>query len=358
MFRIFQKYIILKFFKSLTLVTLIFSIVILIMNLLEEISYLKEVENSILIPIYLTLLNLPSILFETFPFIFLISSIFLFYQLIEIEELKTFKYFGVTNFKIIQTLSLTSFVVGILIITIFYNISSNLKYFYLEKKNNYSKDDKYLAVSTANGLWIRDVNEKNINFINAEEMNNDTLFNVTITVFSKNFDIIETIIARSAIIKNNNWILEDVTISKNNVVKKYLKYEFYSNFDIKKILSFFNNLTGLNLIKIEKLKKDYEALGYSNKFIKIYQQKIYSYPLYLTIMFVIGSLIMLNIGYNKSKVFHIIIGIIVSVIIYYLNYFFSNVLESKDVSVFISVWGLQIILSLFIITNIFKVNEK
>src|SRR6056300_1151070 len=112
MFRIFQKYIILKFFKSLTLVTLIFSIVILIMNLLEEISYLKEVENSILIPIYLTLLNLPSILFEIFPFIFLISSIFLFYQLIEIEELKTFKYFGVTNFKIIQTLSLTSFVVG------------------------------------------------------------------------------------------------------------------------------------------------------------------------------------------------------------------------------------------------------
>ena len=81
MFRIFQKYIILKFFKSLTLVTLIFSIVILIMNLLEEISYLKEVENSISISIYLTLLNLPSILFEIFPFIFLISSIFLFYQL-------------------------------------------------------------------------------------------------------------------------------------------------------------------------------------------------------------------------------------------------------------------------------------
>ena len=38
-----------------------------------------------------------------------------------------------------------SFVLGFLIIILFYNLSSNLKNFYLDLKTNYTKDDKYLA---------------------------------------------------------------------------------------------------------------------------------------------------------------------------------------------------------------------
>ena len=39
---------------------------------------------------------------------------------------------------------------------------------HLEIKNQYAKDDKYLAVVTGNGLWIRDKIETNTNYINAE----------------------------------------------------------------------------------------------------------------------------------------------------------------------------------------------
>jgi len=38
-------------------------------------------------------------------------------------------------------------------------------------------------------------------------------------------------------------------------------------------------------------------------------------------MSLVGGILMLNIKYNKSKVVNITIGIILSVIIYYLNYF-------------------------------------
>ena len=49
-----------------------------------------------------------------------------------------------------------SLAIGILIISIFYYFSSNLKIFYLELKSPYTFDSKYLAVITKNGLWIRD----------------------------------------------------------------------------------------------------------------------------------------------------------------------------------------------------------
>ena len=84
------------------------------------------------------------------------------------EELDIFKKISLSNFKIIRILSLSSFIISILLITVFYNLSSNLKFMYLEMKNKYSGDNKYLAIVTENGLWIKDEIDNKINIINAE----------------------------------------------------------------------------------------------------------------------------------------------------------------------------------------------
>ena len=80
---------------------------------------------------------------------------------------KTFKYSGLKNIKIITILMMTSLMIGVLLIVLFYNLSSNLKNIYLEMKNNYTSDNKYLAVITNNGLWIKDNVDTFINIINA-----------------------------------------------------------------------------------------------------------------------------------------------------------------------------------------------
>ena len=358
MLSVYTKYIILKFLKSLLVVSLIFSIIILIMNLFEEVSFFKDTEDSILVPVFLTIINLPSLLFEILPFIFLITAIYFFNNLIEIEEIKTFKVFGITNLKLVQILSYTTFILGIIVITIFYSISTNLKFIYLDIKNQYSKDDKYLAAITANGLWIRDIYEDKIKFINAEEIDGNYLLNISISQFNENFIIEKSINAKKANIKNNNWILENVNINSSNKLEKVEKLEVKTNFNIDKILSLFDNLSALSLLELENLKKEYELLGYSSNSINNYQHKIYSYPIYLTLMVMIGTILMLNIGYNKSKIFHIILGILISVIIYYINYFFNTVIETQEVPYIVSVWGPQLMILIVITINLVRLNEK
>lgn len=358
MLSVYTKYIILKFLKSLLVVSLIFSIIILIMNLFEEVSFFKDTEDSILVPVFLTIINLPSLLFEILPFIFLITAIYFFNNLIEIEEIKTFKVFGITNLKLVQILSYTTFILGIIVITIFYSISTNLKFVYLDIKNQYSKDDKYLAAITANGLWIRDIYEDKIKFINAEEIDGNYLLNISISQFNENFIIEKSINAKKANIKNNNWILENVNINSSNKLEKVEKLEVKTNFNIDKILSLFDNLSALSLLELENLKKEYELLGYSSNSINNYQHKIYSYPIYLTLMVMIGTILMLNIGYNKSKIFHIILGILISVIIYYINYFFNTVIETQEVPYIVSVWGPQLMILIVITINLVRLNEK
>ena len=67
---------------------------------------------------------------------------------------------------------------------------------------------------------------------------------------------------------------------------------------------------------------------------------------------------MLNTKHNSSKVFHVIIGILLSVTIYYINYFFNVMGSNERVPVLISVWFPFLIIGLFSIMGLLKINEK
>ena len=283
---------------------------------------------------------------------------YFFIDVIDKNELVIYKLYGLTNTKIIQIISVATFSLGILIVILFYNFSASLKFLYLDIKNDYAKDDKYLAVVTSNGLWIKDEINGSTNFISADKIEGDNLLNISISQFDKNFNLNRVILSNDANIKKKTWILNNPTISENNNTQKLNKLEFKSNFDHERILSIFENFSSLNILKLEELKKDYELLGYNTDVIDGYKHRLYSYPLYLTLMICIASLLMLNIGYNKSKVFHITLGILISVIIYYINYFFKVIIESQSVPYIISIWGPQLILFMIVTINLIKINEK
>ena len=179
-FKTYQIYLAKVFTLTLVKTFLVFMSLAFILNIFEEINFFKDLEVSITIPIFLTFLNLPSIVFDIFPFIFLITAQFAFIKLIDQNEINVLKNFGLDNFKIIKILSLLSFIFGLLIITIYYNFSSSLKYSYLNLKNAYAKDNKYLAVITENGIWIKDQVKEDINIINANSFKDKYLYEVDI----------------------------------------------------------------------------------------------------------------------------------------------------------------------------------
>jgi len=359
MIKIYQTYIIKSYTKIFSFVFLSFFSLIIILNIFEEISYFKNTESSFIFPFYLTFLNAPSVVYETFPFIFFISTQFFFIRLLDKEELDIFKKISLSNFKLISLLSSFSFILSIFIIFVFYNLSSNLKFMYLDMKNKYSKDNKYLAIVTENGLWIKDEIDNKINIINAEKIENETLKFVTINQFSSNYKILQSILADEINIKNKNWIIKKGNFSKNNK-KVELKENivFKSNFNSKIINTLFSDLSSLNFFELKSLKNDYKKIGYSLTNINVHYQRLFSYPFYLTIMTLFGSIVMLNIKRNKSKIFHIILGTLFSVLIYYINYFSSLLGQNERLPEVLSIWLPLIIISLFCTIGLVNINEK
>ena len=359
MFKIYQKYLIKTFLKKIIIVSLIFLSLVLILNVFEEISYFKDLDVNILFPFMLTVANAPSVLFEIFPFIFLISSLLFFLELINKNELEVFKINGLNNIKIIITLFLTSLIAGIFLITVFYHISSKLKFTYLELKNNYSTDDKYLAMVTDNGIWIKDEYSDKIYIINAKKIEGRYLKNVLISHFDNDFNLVRMIKSPMIDMLDFEWIILDPIISsENKSINEISSLKLKTHFNQKKINQLFSDLSSLNILQLIKLSNDYKKLGYSTTEVLSHLNKIFSLPVYLSIMTIFSAIIMLNIKKDKPMIFYIILSILISVIIYYFNYLFNLMGENGKLPIFTSIWGPLFLLSIFISIGLIKIDEK
>ena len=358
-FKVYQNYISRQFFSTFVKTVFVFVTLAFILNIFEEINFFKDLDVSIGVPIFLTLLNIPSIIFDIFPFIFLITTQFFFIKLIEQNENISFKNFGLSNSKIIQLLSILSFTIGIVIVTIFYNLSSNLKHSYLNIKNSYAMDNKYLAVITENGIWIKDAKDGITSIINAENLKGNFLNNVDIIQFDEDFNFIKNISTKKINIKNKVWISKSALINNEKDSNQRVEnYQLNTNVDFQDINSLFSNLTALSIFELSDLKTKYNEINYSSIEVDSAIQKIISFPFYLMLMTVLSSTIMMNIKQNRTKVFHLIFGILISVIIYYLSFFFEELGKNEQVPVVVSIWIPLLLISIVSMINLVRINEK
>ena len=291
-----DKYFIGLFFKKLLMLSIIFFSLSFTLTIFEEITFLSESSSAFYLPFLLAIFNAPTTLIEIFPFIILISAQLFFIDLIKKKEDELIKINNLNNLYLIKVLSLCSFLFGILIITVYYPISSKFKFIYSDIKNVYSDDGKYLKHLNDNGIWIKDEINNEIFIINGVSKKDPFLEDVFISKFNNNFDLIENIFAKNVDITNDQWVIENPIIFKDNRQTRIAKnIVLNTHFNIDKINSSFRNLNSFNLFQLIDIKNENKLLGYSSQDIDLHFLKIISLPIYFSILAIISSLIMLNI---------------------------------------------------------------
>ena len=346
------------FLRSFFYVFLVMLSLVFILNVLSELEFFKDIDIGIDFTLLLSLLNSPSMIFEMFPFIFLLTTQFFFIKLFNNNELEVFKYSGLKNSSILIIVSFLSLIMGIIIITVFYNFSANLKNFYLEKKSQYTTDGKYLAVVTKNGLWIKDEIDDKIYVINSTEIKDNFLIDNFITEFNKNYEVIRNVQSRKIDVSKKQWIISNAKIYNDNdyEIKEVLKIN--TNFNYKRITTLYSNLSSLNFFQIIELKNNYKKLNYSLTEVNIQILKIITFPLYLILITILTALIMFKIKRLDTTTFKISLGLFISVIIYYINNFFLVMGNTERIPLIFAIFTPLVILGLFNTFMIYKINEK
>ena len=111
-----NKYLSKEFLKVVLNTSLIFFCLGFVLNLFEEINFFKDYEVGIEVPMYLSLLFVPNLLFNMFPFLILLSGIWYFLKIKRNDEIIALKVSGVSNLSVIFIPSILSLIIGIIFI--------------------------------------------------------------------------------------------------------------------------------------------------------------------------------------------------------------------------------------------------
>ena len=349
------------FLKIILNMSLIFFCLGFIINLFEEINFFKDFDVGIEIPILLSLLYIPNLLYNAFPFVILLSGIWLFQKIKKTDEIIAMKVSGMSNFSMIMVPSILAMILGIFIITSINPITSVLVKKYETNRGSYEKEQNYLAAITENGIWIKEKNFGKNYIIRSQQLDNQKLIDLTIYEFDYSNNFLRRIEASSADISSLNWNLKDAKVIDKDgktISKNIDNLSYRSMYDIKKIKSLYSNLDTISFWNLEKEIKLLKDRGYSTSEMRTKLQRSLAFPFFLLSMILLSGVFTLGMRLKENNWTYIFVAIITSVLIFYFNDFSAALGKTEKLPIEVSVWMPIIIIFIFGAVGLIHANQK
>ena len=143
--------------------------------------------------------------------------------------------------------------------------------YYEITKSSYARDIDHLVTFNKNGLWIKENLDTKQRIISAAKPDGINLIDVTIFHLDKKSNLIEKISSKKSNIRNNDWLLEEVTIFRpvDGVLKeeKLDTYSINSIYDFDKINSLFRNFDTMSFVNLIINYNNLLKSGYNKTFL-------------------------------------------------------------------------------------------
>ena len=360
--KILFKYLLSGFFQTIFKVILIFYCFGLILNLFEEIEFFKNLNVTVLIPITLTALFIPSLIIKMLPFIIFISSLWFLLGLRNSKDLLTLKVFGYSNFKIFFILAITSFVFGWIILFTINPFTSTMVKYYEKTKSEYSKDIDHLVSINKNGLWTKENINTGYRIISANKIKKNVLEKVTIFDLNKDYNLIQKIYSETADISNNKWDLKEVIVIRfdNGVTQEIYKdnYSIISKYDHEKINSLFRNFDTMSFLDLILNYQSLQKKGYNKAYLDQNLNSMLSLPFFLFMMTALASILTMNTLKQSNNFTFVVVGLIACVAVYYFKDLSLALGKTDRVSLSLAAWIPVAVIALFSSIGILQINEK
>ena len=315
------------------IVLLIFSLLTLTGDLIENFrkGATKDVPTSIIFE--LSLYNFPSLIYETIPIIIFFSYIFSTLKMIRASEYTILKSSGITNNSLLISPSILFLIISILfilainpLVSIFHSKYDELNYFYIKQT------DKFASISK-NGVWLKqDNNKKNVSSIlNSKTIEEEgrILNNFMILEYNQKGSFTGRLNGKKAKLENGYWILYDVT-----EYPRYSNSNFHDQLFYKTTIKFqdiSNSLISpenISIYQLHEFIKLIEKLGYSAIDHKLQYYGLILLPFLMISLVFLASSLTVRLNHNDK-----IIGLLImSVCTIFIYYFLSNLFNALSMS--------------------------
>ena len=319
----------------------------------------KNIEFTVLLK--MALLHIPTLFPIILPTVFLLSSMNTYMRLNKNNELSVLRASGFSIWSLILPTMINVTVVSILFLFIFNPVFSymNLKFKSLE--NSFFKGSSGLYSVSQTGLWLREKNDEFEYVINSKLYvpEEQKLQNVKIFKFDLNNKFLERINVENIIMLNTEiWELNDgYRLEINKLPMKFDKLKLYINLDAKKIERNFRPPESIGFWELDDYIKNLEKSGFSVRKHVVYKNYLYSYPLILLSMVLLGCLLSIKKNRIKKNFLMVVIGLIIGVIFHFTGDIVKTLGQTGNLNVFFSVWAAPIIFNLFLISALIHIED-
>ena len=256
-----------------------------IINLIEVSRIVESSNMNMFTILYLSLLKLPSTINQIIPFAIIISTAFFYRYLIGNNEFISMRNVGYSIIDIFKPVGFAIFLIGIIFLSILNPLAAlSEKKFELETSKDFSS--LYSINIKNNEIWIKNIQENNINFIKFSnfDLKNMTAEKIKIIEIDKNSK--KFFLAEKGKLHNNNLNLQNVYYFNFNTEdnKTIDSINLNVNFNRDDIINSISNFKHIPFYKYKKHIKSLKKFNlYSQEVSLFYLSEIFK-PFFLIIL--------------------------------------------------------------------------
>ena len=319
----------------------------------------KNIEFNILLK--MAILHIPSLFPIILPTVFLLSSMNTYMKLNKHNELNVLRASGFSIWSLISPAIINVCLISSIFIFLFNPIFAYMNVKFKNYESIYFKGNAGLYSISQTGLWLREKNEEFEFVINAKHYSSQekTLKQVKIFKFDLNNKFLERIDIENVMMVNDKlWVLKNgYKLELNQTPLEFKTMDLEINLDAKKIEKNFRPPETISFWELKNYITNLEKSGFSVRKHVIYKNYLYSYPLVLIAMVLLGCVLSIKKERIKKNILKIVMGIIIGVIFHFFSDLIKTLGQTGNLNVFFSVWSPPIIFNLFLISTLIHLED-
>lgn len=285
-----------KFLWSFVLIALIFSVLLLLIDLVEELQDFPDLPFSQVLGV--VLLNLPHANYEILPLLVILASVALFLRLARSSELVVVRAAGRSALHSLMAPLAVAALIGVLAITMFNPIVAASSKRYADVVNTLRGGGSSVLVIASEGLWLRQGSAKGQTVIHAARASTDahTLFDTTFISFSPDGVPLRRITAHSARLDKAQWHLRgakiwdlDAEINAEARATEVVQMTLPSFLTQERIVDSFVKPEHIALWDLPKFIRQLEEAGFSARRYAMWFQMELASPLFLVALVMVSA---------------------------------------------------------------------
>ena len=306
-------------------------------------------------------LHIPTLFPIILPTVFLLSSMHTYMKLNKNNELTVLRASGFSIWVLITPTVANTLVISIFYIFVFNPIFAFMNVKFKNYESNFFKGSYGLFSISETGLWLREKNENFEYVINAQHYSfeNNTLKNVKIFKYDHNNKFKERIdVENVRMINDQYWELTNgFKLEINKTPSAFSKDQIDINLDAEKIEKNFRPPDTISFWSLNEYIKNLESSGFSIKKHVIYKNYLFSFPLILISMVLLGCLLSIKKERVKKNAIKIIYGLIIGLIFHFTSDVVKTLGQSSDLNIFLTVWAAPLIFIFLLISTLIHLED-